>query len=117
MKTDTPLKRKGGGSKLTRSEIIHVRLDPKLRYLSELAARKQRRTISSFIEFLAGDYLKYTFLDTKEDTPSLEKEAEKLWSLDPVIRMRKLAEHYPHLLTYNEELELRRLDEEAEARK
>ena len=31
-------KRKKGGGKLTRSEIVTVRLDPKLRYLSELAA-------------------------------------------------------------------------------
>ena len=44
-------KRKGGGGKLARSETVTVRLDPKLRYLAELAARKQRRTVSSFIEW------------------------------------------------------------------
>ena len=41
---------KGGGAKLSRSETVTVRLDPKLRYLAELGARSQRRTVSSFIE-------------------------------------------------------------------
>ena len=40
-----------GGSKLNRTETVTIRLDPKLRYLTELAARKQRRTVSSFIEW------------------------------------------------------------------
>ena len=46
-----PTKRTGGGSKLTRTEIVQVRLDPKLRYAAELAAIKHRRTLSSFIEW------------------------------------------------------------------
>ena len=36
--------RKSGGGKLSRSETVTVRLDPKLRYLAELAARIHRRT-------------------------------------------------------------------------
>ncbi len=44
-------KRKGGGGKLSRSEVVTVRLDPKLRFAADLAARKQRRTLSSFIEW------------------------------------------------------------------
>jgi hypothetical protein len=43
--------RKGGGGKLSRSETVTVRLDPKLRYLAELAARLHRRTLSSYIEW------------------------------------------------------------------
>ena len=39
--------RKAGGGKLSRSETVTVRLDPKLRYLAELAARIHRRTLSS----------------------------------------------------------------------
>ena len=49
-------KRKGG-SKLARSETVTVRLDPKLRYLAELAARKQRRSLSSYIEWAVEDSL------------------------------------------------------------
>ena len=49
MATENPeSKRKGGGGKLARSETVTVRLDPKLRYLAELAARIQRRSVSSF---------------------------------------------------------------------
>ena len=43
--------RKGGGGKLSRSETVTVRLDPKLRYLAELAARLHRRTLSSYVEW------------------------------------------------------------------
>lgn len=51
-------KRKGGGGKLSRSEIVTVRLDPKLRFAVELAARKQRRTASSFIEWAVEEAIK-----------------------------------------------------------
>ena len=47
----TAKNRGGGGGKLNRSETVTIRLDPKLRYLTELAARKHRRTVSSFIEW------------------------------------------------------------------
>lgn len=39
-------KRRGGGSKLIRSETVTVRLDPKLRYLASLAARKQHERLT-----------------------------------------------------------------------
>jgi hypothetical protein len=51
-------KKKGGGGKLSRSEIVTVRLDPKLRFAVELAARKQRRTASSFIEWAITEAIK-----------------------------------------------------------
>lgn len=37
---------------MTRSETVTMRLTPKLRYLAELAARKHRRTLSSYIEWV-----------------------------------------------------------------
>ena len=46
--------RKGGGGKLSRSETVTVRLDPRLRYLAELAARLHRRTLSSYVEWEIG---------------------------------------------------------------
>jgi hypothetical protein len=50
------------GARTSRSETVGVRLDPKLRYLAELAAREQQRTLSGFIEWairkvLQGDVL------------------------------------------------------------
>lgn len=46
------------GSKLSRSEILTVRLDPKLRFAAELAARKHRRTLSSFTEWAVEQAVK-----------------------------------------------------------
>ncbi len=39
------------GGKLSRTETVTVRLDPRLNYLCELAGRAQRRTKSGFIEW------------------------------------------------------------------
>jgi hypothetical protein len=50
--------RKGGGSKLFRTELVSVRIDPKLRFAVELAARKQRRTSSSFVEWAIEEAVK-----------------------------------------------------------
>src|SRR5438309_11403225 len=89
------------GSK--RSETVTVRLDPKLRYLTELAARKQRRTASSFIEWAIEQALSQVELDDKtHDT--VTSEAGLLWDTDEAERLVKLGLCYPALLTYDEQL-------------
>ncbi len=45
-------KRAKGGGKLNRSVIIQSRLDPELHEIAEMMAKKQRRTLSNFIEIL-----------------------------------------------------------------
>lgn len=45
-------RKKGGGGKLNRSEILQARLNPKLRLGAEIMVRSQRRTLSSLIETL-----------------------------------------------------------------
>ena len=102
--------RKGGGGKLARTETVTVRLDPKLRYLTELAARKHSRTVSSYIEWR----LKAS-LDTEDVRPvntpahvaapeTIGTEAEYLWDVDDADRFAKLALRYPHLLTHEEQV-------------
>lgn len=44
--------------KVRRSETVTVRLDPRMNYLAELAARSQRRTKSSFIEWAVQEAIK-----------------------------------------------------------
>ncbi len=100
-------KRKGGGGKLTRSETVTVRLDPKLRYFAELAARKQRRTVSSFIEWAIEDALNRVLL--REDVDgvpgtSIASTAHNLWDVDEADRFVKLAFDYPDLLTHDEQV-------------
>src|ERR1700746_2572776 len=89
----------GGGSKLQRSETVTLRLDPKLRYLTELAARKQRRTVSSFIEWAIEQALSDVELDDKRHL-TVAHETGQLWDPDEADRLVKLGLLYPDLLTY-----------------
>ena len=94
-------KRKGGGGKLARSETVTVRLDPKLRYLAELAARKQRRTVSSFIEWAVEESLDRVYLD---NNTSITDVAAALWDVDEPDRFAKLALSYEYMLTHEEQV-------------
>lgn len=100
-------KRKGGGGKLSRSETVTVRLDPRLRYLAELAALKQRRTVSSFIEWAIEDSLGRVYLQeggfNNDPGTSVADVATKLWDVDDADRFAKLALSYPDLLTHEEQ--------------
>ena len=104
----TEKKKRGGGSELSRSATVTVRLDPKLRYLAGLAARKQRRTLSSFIEWSIEESLKHVTLgdyDLKgESKGSISDQAQKLWDVDEADRFIKLATNYPEMLTHHEQI-------------
>lgn len=99
---------KKGGGKLSRSETVTVRLDPKLRYLAELAARKQRRTLSSYIEWVLEDSLGRVLLvddngfNAREI--SIADEAAYLWDVDEADRFARLALRYPDMLTHDEQV-------------
>src|ERR1700737_4474950 len=97
-------KRRSGGGKLSRSETVTVRLDPKLRYLAELSARKQRRTLSSYIEWAIEDSLNHTVLDVNRQQFSVADEIEALWDVDEADRFAKLALRHPDLLTHEEQV-------------
>lgn len=99
--------RRGAGGKLARSETVTVRLDPKLRYLAELGARKQRRTLSSFIESAVEHSLNDVLLREGARNPendlSIKQEAYRLWDVDESHRFAMLALHYPEMLTHEEQ--------------
>ena len=110
MATENPeSKRKGGGGKLARSETVTVRLDPKLRYLAELAARKQRRTVSSFVEWAVEQSFGKVIVHqgtgyNGDDNVSIEEVAADLWDVDEAERFVRLAIKYPDLLTHDEQI-------------
>ncbi len=88
-----------------RSETVTVRLDRKLRYLAELAARKQRRTLSSFVEWAIEDVLgRVVLAEDDERTVTVRDEARNLWDVEEADRFAKLALRYPDLLTHTEQL-------------
>jgi hypothetical protein len=98
-------RRKGSGGKLSRSETVTVRLDPKLRYLADLAARKQRRTLSSFIEWAIEDTLNRVIIE--HDGPgsqSIADQAAQLWDVDEPDRFTRLALNHPDLLAHDEQV-------------
>jgi predicted transcriptional regulator len=98
-------RKKGGGGKLSRSETVTVRLDPKLRYLAELAARKQRRTLSSFIEWALEDTLdRVVVVENGKITKSIAEEAAELWDIDDSDRFIRLALMHNDLLTHDEQV-------------
>ena len=96
---------KSKGSKLNRSETVTVRLDPKLRYLAELAARKQRRTLSSYIEWAIEESLKLVEIEERPHVHfTVADQASLLYDVDEPDRLVKLAFNYPHLLAHEEQL-------------
>lgn len=82
-------KRKVGGAKTSRSETVTVRLNPELRFLAEVAARKQHRTLSSFIEWAVQE--------------ATEGVSPALWDVDEADRFINMAINEPTLLTFEEQ--------------
>ncbi len=97
---------KKGGGKLSRSETVTVRLDAELRYLVELAKRKQRRTVSSYIEWATEESLSKIPMteDPFEGPVMLSDHRTRLWDTDEADRFVKLAMNFPSLLTYQEQI-------------
>lgn len=98
--------RKSGGAKTSRSETVTVRLDPQVRYLAELAARSQRRTLSSFTEWAVEEGLKNTvvFPNREVGNKTVSDLRGQLWDPIESERFLKLATTLPSFLTHNEQL-------------
>lgn len=95
----------GQGGKLARSEVVTVRLDPRLRYLADLAARKQRRTLSSYIEWAIEQSLAQIRINQSQESPrSIADEGDELWDVDEPERFVKLASLHPDLLAHSEQV-------------
>lgn len=109
-------------SVLQRSEVVTVRFDPRLRYLVELAARKHRRTVSSFLEWAAERAVMELTIGEKivekeVGSPELREVSfgewsDLLWDVDRPDRLVKLALGFPDLLTYDEQVIWKRIQED-----
>jgi hypothetical protein len=93
------------GESKRKSEVVTVRLDPQLKYLAELAARRQRRPLSSYIEWAVEESLSrvYPAYDPSTSSDTLKDVANALWDVDETDRFVKLALHYPDLLGHEEQ--------------
>ena len=101
MEVSKTTKRKGGGGKLSRSETVQVRLDPKLRFAVDLVARKHRRTISSLIEWAMDKVANETVVGLKEKESAWQV-TNSVWDVDEADRFVSLAHNYPNILTHDE---------------
>ena len=93
-----------GGGKLNRTQTVTLRLDPRLKYLTDIAARTQRRTTSSFIEWAIEQSLSQVELYTDiNNRISLADEANELWDIEECDRLVQLGLKYPHMLSLEEQ--------------
>ena len=92
-----------------KSEVVTVRLDPKLKYMAELAARRLRRTLSSYIEWVIEDSLSrvHPSYEANQNSgdyhPTFAEKTSALWDVDEPDRFAKLAFSYPELLDHEEQ--------------
>jgi hypothetical protein len=74
-----------------RTEVFAMRLDPQLKYLGELAARKQRRSLANFVEWAIEQALSTVSLNALREsgsqTVTVADKAAELWSPDEATRL------------------------------
>lgn len=91
-----------------RTEVFAMRLDPRMKYLAEIAARKQRRSLANFVEWAIEQAVCNTYLSGDSDPESFSVTvahvAGKLWAIDEADRLINLATTYPDLMTYEEQM-------------
>lgn len=102
--TPMPTTRRKQRRDIVRSEVFGLRLDPRLKYIADIAARKQRRSIANYIEFALENALRQTPMDPANPNRNAYDEGLALWDIDEVERFIRLAEHHPDLLSYEEQL-------------
>ncbi len=85
-----------------RTEVFAMRFDPKLKYLSEIAARRQRRSLANFVEWAIERAL--TCVPIIDGGETVMDASVQLWALDEPDRLIKLALKYQDLLSYDEQL-------------
>lgn len=98
-------------------ETFSIRLDPQTRYLAELAARSQGRSLANFIQMAVEQVLETEDIETygnrgkpvKVRSPEFVK---KVWDLSEPERLVRLALAYPELLSFEEQALYKRLRRE-----
>jgi hypothetical protein len=87
---------------IRRTQTVTLRLDPKLRYLTDLAARSQRRTTSGFIEWaIEGSFSEVPVYSESGGVVLLAEIDNYLWDVDESDRFLKTCFCLPKL-TYTQ---------------
>lgn len=89
-------------AKPAQSASVMVRMDIKLKYSAELAARAQNRSLSSFIKWAIAQVV--NDVEIRIDDKTIGDVVTETWSPVESERLLNLASKYPHLLSFSEEL-------------
>ena len=97
--------------KLTKSEALALRLDPKIKYGLELLARKQKRSLTSVVEWIVHEALRTELVVEVRRPATLfsgnvsyeEYFLDDIWDEDPLARLIKLVDFDKSLMTFDEE--------------
>lgn len=91
-----------------RKEATNFRLEPIVKYTAEIAARVQRKNLTTFLEWSMSESFKNLTFD---DGCTIASKMDFLWDIDEADRFIKLAYTYPRLLTYDEQHLLKVINE------
>ena len=96
-------------TKAPKKEVLSLRIEPKLRYLIDLAARIQRRNLTNYVEWALEESLKNVILEHHDgaiENLSLYNAGNIpnfIWSANEARNFLTLATSYRNLLTYEEQ--------------
>lgn len=92
------------GSRLSKSESVQVRFDPILKMAAEIAAGRERRSLSSFVEWAVEQAVRQSNVtrDQAGDEITAWAVASECWANDDFSRLMKLAARYPDVMTIRE---------------
>jgi hypothetical protein len=89
----------------TKGEVVTLRLTRRTRYGLELLARQQRRPLSSVAEWAFHEVFKIeSIAPSFGEEKTLKEAVDDLWDPLEPDRLVKLAQKYPSLLTYEDDL-------------
>lgn len=96
--------KKSKGRKPKRTEVVHVRLDPKLKLAADLAAAKERRTLSSIIEVAVENFTKNLAIPSSLDKSTTAYDiAEFIWDPIAADSFVNMAVQFSDLMTSTEQ--------------
>jgi len=98
------MERAKGAKGAARTELVAVRFDPKTKYLMDLAARVQRRSIANFVERAVEESLRTVEVEIHDNIYPLATAATSLWDVEEADRFYFLVMSLPNLLTHDEQI-------------
>lgn len=99
--------RKKGAKSAARTELVAVRFDPEMKYMMEIAAKVQRRSVANYVEWAVEESLKKVVV--YEDEKAAESKTandlrRELWDPIESDRFCILASWFPNLISHDEQI-------------